>query len=141
MRLCNHYKQFSKIVLVNELFTFLIWNSQMSGQYPGWDITFVWKPLIEVISLILLVLILIFYITWKYFFTLHHYFFEIIRSSNLKFLPIFIRTNFSFVLFQIFSSPNLTQTFSYLCPETKRWHLFLLSFMLLVCFMLRYTFK
>ena len=57
---------------------------------------------------------------------------EITWSSKLRFFPISIPSNFCFSLPPIFSSPILTQTFSYLCPETKRWHLSLLSFMSLV---------
>ena len=57
---------------------------------------------------------------------------EITWSSKLRILPISIPSTFCFALFQLFSYPILTQTFSYLCPKTKRWHLSLLSFMLLI---------
>ena len=57
---------------------------------------------------------------------------EIIWSSKLRFLPISVRSDFYFAFSQIFSSTILAQIFSYLCPETKKWHLSLLSFMLLV---------
>ena len=57
---------------------------------------------------------------------------EITWSSKLRILPISIPSTFCFALFQLFSYPILTQTFSYLCPKTKRWHLPLLSFMLLI---------
>ena len=57
---------------------------------------------------------------------------EIRWSSKLRFLPISILSNFCFAFSRIFSSPILTLTFSYVCPETNSWHLSLLSFMLLV---------
>ena len=52
---------------------------------------------------------------------------EITWSSKLRFLPIWIPSNFCFAFSQIFSSPILTQRFSYFCPETERWHFSLFS--------------
>ena len=109
------------------LFTFLLWNIQISGQYPNWDSTNVFIRICFCLKLTnldhlantasFLPALLQSEITW---------------SSKLRFLLISIPRNFCFALSQIFSSSILTQTFSYLCPETKRWHLSLLSFILLV---------
>ena len=109
------------------IFTFPLWNIHMNGQYPNWDSTNVFIRIPFCLKLInldnlantasFLPIFLHSEITW---------------SSKLRFFPISIPSNFCFSLPPIFSSPILTQTFSYLCPETKRWHLSLLSFMSLV---------
>ena len=109
------------------IFTFPLWNIHMNGQYPNWDSTNVFIRIPFCLKLInldnlantasFLPIFLHSEITW---------------SSKLRFFPISIPSNFCFSLPPIFSSPILTQIFSYLCPETKRWHLSLLSFMSLV---------
>ena len=109
------------------LFTFLLWNIQMSGQYPNWDSKNVFIRICFCLKLINLDNLRN---TSSFLHAFLHS--EITWSSKVRFLPISIPSNFCFPLPQIFSSSILTQTFSYLCPETKRWHLSLLSFMLLV---------
>ena len=109
------------------IFTFPLWNIHMNGQYPNWDSTNVFIRIPFCLKLInlddlantasFLPIFLHSEITW---------------SSKLRFFPISIPSNFCFSLPPIFSSPILTQIFSCLCPETKRWHLSLLSFMSLV---------
>ena len=109
------------------LFIFLLWNIQMSGQYPNWDSTNVFiriRFFLKLISLDNLANTASFVPAFLQS--------EITWSSKLRFIPISIPNNFCFALSQIFSSAILIQTFSYLCPVTKRWHLSLLSFMLLV---------
>ena len=109
------------------IFTFPLWNIHMNGQYPNWDSTNVF---IRIPFCLKLINLDNFANTASFLPIFLHS--EITWSSKLRFFPISIPSNFCFSLPPIFSSPILTQIFSYLCPETKRWHLSLLSFMSLV---------
>ena len=99
----------------------------MSGQYPSWDSTNVFIRIRFYLKLINLD-----YLANTASFLPTFWYSEITWSSKLRFLPITVPSNFCFALSQIFSSTILTQTFSYLCPKTKRWHFSLFSFMFLV---------
>ena len=96
------------------LFTFLLWNIQMSGQYPNWDSTNVFIRILFFLKLINLDNLAN---TASFLPAFLHS--EITWSSKLRFLPISVPSNFCYALYQILSSPILTQTFSYLCPKLK----------------------
>ena len=96
------------------LFTFLLWNIQMSGQYPNWDSTNVFIRIRFCLTLINLYNLAN---TASFLPAFLHS--EITWSSKLRFLPISVPSNFCYALYQILSSPILTQTFSYLCPKLK----------------------
>ena len=96
------------------LFTFLLWNIQMSGQYPNWDSTNVFIRIRFCLKLINLGNLAN---TASFLPAFLHS--EITWSSKLRFLPISVPSNFCYALYQILSSPILTQTFSYLCPKLK----------------------
>ena len=96
------------------MFTFLLWNIQMSGQCPNWDSTNVFKWVHFCWKLINLDN---FANTANFFLAFLHS--EITGSSKLRFLPISTPSNFCFALSPIFLSPIFTQTFSYYAPKLK----------------------